>query len=237
MRRPLLHILFFLLLVGSTPISTIHAAACGSLPEGCPVGYSCVTRDGSPSCVLNESGGASSGFVPLAPSSDSKLETLYSSEGTLAQFFNRIFTLALTIGGILAVFRIAWAGYLYMTTDLWSSKERAKETLRETVLGLLLLIAVYVILKQINPNILNLDVLQKIEDNPAPKTSAQLQQEHLGDTTTNPTEYMPSLSFIPLVGYYCFPKELSGGSGFSCVTNETTCQQLATSEGKACTKY
>ena len=45
-----------------------------------------------------------------------------------------------------------------MTTDLWSSKERAREVLRETILGLLLLLAVYIILRQINPEILNVNL-------------------------------------------------------------------------------
>ncbi|RJR12875.1 hypothetical protein C4585_02850 [Candidatus Parcubacteria bacterium] len=110
------------------------------------------------------------GFCPLADVEGSDLETLYGTgDGNLVQFLNRLFGLALAVGGILAVFRIAWGGYLYMTTDLWSSKERAKETLRDTVLGLLLLIAVYTILNQINPGLLNLNVLETLEKNPAPK--------------------------------------------------------------------
>ena len=109
------------------------------------------------------------GFCPLACVEGSRLEGVYSNtDGDLTQFITRIFSLALTLGGILAIFRIAWAGYLYMTTDLWSSKERAKETLRETVLGLLLLIAVWVILHQINPDILKLNILDTLKENPAP---------------------------------------------------------------------
>lgn len=106
------------------------------------------------------------GFCPLACVQGSKLAVLYENDDSLANFFSNVFRLALTVGGVLAVFRIAWAGYLYMITDLWSSKERARETLRETVLGLLLLIAVYVILNQINPDILRLDILDAFKEYP-----------------------------------------------------------------------
>jgi len=181
------------------------------------------------------------GFCPLADVKGTKLATLYSDTGgSLSIFIGRLFGFALSIGAILAILRIAWGGYLYMTTDLWSSKERAREVLRETILGLLLLLAVYIILYQINPAILNLDL--NITPAPAPldaglQASLQLQEQHVGDVTTNPQEYMPSLSSTPLTGYYCFPKQLSGGNGYSCVTNATNCNQLAQAEGKTCTLY
>ena len=106
------------------------------------------------------------GFCPLADVEGSRLEGLYSGpEGDLAVFFGRLFYFALSIGAILAILRIAWGGYLYMTTDLWSSKERAKEVLRETTLGLFLLLAVWLILHQINPKILELNI--KIEALPS----------------------------------------------------------------------
>jgi len=59
-----------------------------------------------------------------------------------------------------------------MTTDLWSSKEHAREVIRETVLGLLLLLAVWVILSQINPDILRLNVLETLKANSIPVSSA-----------------------------------------------------------------
>src|SRR3990167_2363699 len=106
------------------------------------------------------------GFCPLAEVKGTKLATLYSDTGgDLSIFIGRLFGFALSIGAILAVLRIAWGGYLYMTTDLWSSKERAKEVLRETTLGLFLLLAVWLILHQINPKILELNI--KIEALPS----------------------------------------------------------------------
>lgn len=102
------------------------------------------------------------GFCALAPvTNSSKLGQLYGSTD-LVSFVNTLFTAALSIGAILAVLRLAYAGYIYMASDMWSSKSHAKEVIGDVVLGLLLLLSVYLILHQINPHILDLNVLQNI---------------------------------------------------------------------------
>ncbi len=92
----------------------------------------------------------------------SGLEQLYSTTN-LSDFLNGLFKFAITIGAIFAVLRIAYAGYLYMgQSDMWSSKGKAKEILSDVTLGLLLLLSIYLILNQINPQILQLDALKNI---------------------------------------------------------------------------
>lgn len=101
-------------------------------------------------------------FVPLAPTpANSKLGVLYGSSN-LADFLSKLFAAALSIGAILAVLRLGYAGYVYMTSDAWNSKHHAKEVIGDVVLGLLLLLSVYLILWQINPDILRLDFLRNI---------------------------------------------------------------------------
>jgi hypothetical protein len=86
------------------------------------------------------------------------------SNATLASFFNNAFTLALSAGAILAVLRLAYAGWLYMgAADMWGSKQKAKDAIFNAILGLLLLIGIYIILFQINPCLLNLNVLQSFQ--------------------------------------------------------------------------
>ncbi|MBI2610641.1 hypothetical protein HYW60_01755 [Candidatus Kaiserbacteria bacterium] len=97
-------------------------------------------------------------FVPLESFGDSpKLRGAYS-ETELGPFMNRVFVGAIAAGAILAVLRLAWAGFVYMSSDLWTSKDRAKEIIRDTLLGLFLLLAVWLILYQINPDILKLEI-------------------------------------------------------------------------------
>ena len=103
------------------------------------------------------------GFCALATARlSSKLGQLYGTT-SLAGFLNGLFTAAISVGAILAVLRIAYAGYEYMTSDAWGNKARAKEIIGDVVLGLLLLLGTYLILDQINPNLLNLDMLQGLK--------------------------------------------------------------------------
>jgi len=112
-------------------------------------------------------------FVPLSTngagisSGGFSLSTVFGSSGStgsLADFFNAIFSTAITIGAILAVLRLGYAGWLYMgAADMWGNKQEAKEVIRDAVIGLLLLLGIYIILYQINPNLLNLNILQSLQ--------------------------------------------------------------------------
>ncbi|OGG45009.1 hypothetical protein A2673_02880 [Candidatus Kaiserbacteria bacterium RIFCSPHIGHO2_01_FULL_50_13] len=90
------------------------------------------------------------------------LSQIVNPNQDLATFINNAFKIAISVGAILAVMRIAWAGYLYIASDLWPSKQKGREILQDVALGLLLLIAVYIILYQINPDILNLDAIRSL---------------------------------------------------------------------------
>lgn len=108
------------------------------------------------------------GFVPLAETpAGSKLGQLYTSTD-FSNFINGLFKFAIALGAIAAVLRIAYAGYLYMgQSDMWSQKGVAKGIIQNVTLGLLLLLAIYLILYQINPDILTLKALRNITPLPA----------------------------------------------------------------------
>lgn len=90
------------------------------------------------------------------------LSRLFNPDLTLVQFFNTLFKTAIVVGAMLAVLRLGYAGFKYMTTDIVNQKQSAREIINQTVLGLLLLLAVWLILNQINPDILNLDALRTV---------------------------------------------------------------------------
>ena len=102
---------------------------------------------------------AQGGFVPLTKdaSFDKIFKTTSGSGTNLTDFVNGAFRAALSLGAILAVLRIAWAGYQYMTSDAWGEKSHAKEILGDVVIGMLLLLSIWLILTQINPQLLKLE--------------------------------------------------------------------------------
>jgi hypothetical protein len=117
------------------------------------------------------SGGA---FVPLSDANFQEIFDVNTSGGggDIASFINGAFKAALSVGAILAVLRIAYAGYLYMGTDMWHTKSHAKEILGDVVLGLLLLLGIYLILWQINPDLLRLDILRNVRGEQSTSRSA-----------------------------------------------------------------
>ena len=118
----------------------------------------------------------------------SQFSTIFSST-SLSDYINAIFKVALSVGAILAVLRIAYGGYMYMgSADMWGNMKAAREIIGDAIIGLLLLFAIYLILYQINPNLLNLNVLNDIQ--PAPASSAS----QAGGGTTNGAQSSPGSS-------------------------------------------
>lgn len=96
---------------------------------------------------------SSAQYDPLAEG----LERLYDGSGTLGDFFNGLFEIALAIGSTLAVLIIAISGLQYMTTEAATDKTQSKERMQQAVLGLLMLLSVWLFFAEINPDILNLN--------------------------------------------------------------------------------
>ncbi len=78
--------------------------------------------------------------------------------GDLSELFNALFNLAVLVGSIIAVILIAAAGIEYMTSDAAGKKGDAKNRIRNALVGLLLLLATYIIFEQINPSINDMEL-------------------------------------------------------------------------------
>jgi hypothetical protein len=79
---------------------------------------------------------------------------------SLISYLNAIFTVTISLAATFAVLRIVIAGFQYMMTDAWGSKEEALGTIWAVVTGLIVLLLSVVVLKTINPDLLNLDILR-----------------------------------------------------------------------------
>ncbi len=102
-------------------------------------------------------------FVPIVESTkNSPLLTRAFASESLPQLLNAAFKTAIALGALVAVLRIAYAGYTLMMSDIVSQRTSAKDIIKDAVIGLVLLLAVWLILNTINPQILNLDLLQSL---------------------------------------------------------------------------
>ena len=68
-----------------------------------------------------------------------------------------IIQIIIGLAGLLAVIMIVVGGVQYMTTDAFAGKSDARTTITKALLGLILALGSYLILKTINPNLLQLE--------------------------------------------------------------------------------
>ena len=91
----------------------------------------------------------------LAPLLDLKeLET----DNILKEYVPFVFKLAVGIAAVFAVLMIVLGGIQYMSTDALQGKEDGKKRVTNAIKGLILVIAAWLILYTINPNLLKFDL-------------------------------------------------------------------------------
>lgn len=123
----------------------------------------------------------------------------------LSGFINGIFKIAIIVGAMLAVLRLVYAGFLYMGTDIFDKKGAAKEAIQNALIGLLLLVTTYILLNQINPDILNLNITQNLKAPSAANDPAAPAAANTSSTAADTTA--PNITTNPVTGesMYCFP--------------------------------
>lgn len=139
-------------------------------------------------------------FAPLVADTGNRfLQDAYSN-ASLSGFIQSAFRLAIVFAAILAVMRITYAGFLYMTSDIADNKNKAKTTITNALLGLLLLLSLVIILGQINPNILNLDI--NLESVQQPSSTQQNNSSQPTNTASDPFDVnrnpSPNTNVVPV---------------------------------------
>lgn len=94
-------------------------------------------------------------FSGFATALGNKFNQLQDAD-SLGAFINAIIALGIGAGGVLAVVMIMYEGFLYMKSDNVTTKGTARSRIVNTVIGFLLLLSIYTILRTINPQLLNL---------------------------------------------------------------------------------
>lgn len=82
-----------------------------------------------------------------------------SATNSLGTYINGLYKLAVAAASVLAVLMIIIGGFNYVSTDAINNKEEGKETIKSALGGLLLVLASWVILYTINPQLTNLNII------------------------------------------------------------------------------
>lgn len=82
--------------------------------------------------------------------------------GGLAQIFNILYVIIVVVGSIFAVIKIALAGVKYMLSDVVTDKSSARKDILGALLGLMIILATYVVLTTIYPGLVDFNILVSI---------------------------------------------------------------------------
>ena len=95
-------------------------------------------------------------------------------------YLNQMFRLAIGMAAIFAVFFMVVGGIEYMSTDAWTGKKEGMKKIQNAFWGLVLVLASWLILNTINPDILKL----KLDIEPATVKIDQAKQNSIIKNTT-----------------------------------------------------
>lgn len=117
------------------------------------------------------------GYNLLSPLPNTGGQTSTSDFGG---YLNQMFRLAIGLAAIFAVFFMVVGGIEYMSTDAWTGKKDGMKKIQNAFWGLVLVLASWLILNTINPDILKL----KLDIKPATVKIDQAKQNSIIKNTT-----------------------------------------------------
>lgn len=99
-------------------------------------------------------------YILLAPIPLQGPESGVTTVTTAKDYIPGLIKLAIALAGVLAVLRIMWGGFQYISTDAISGKSEAKGIISNALWGLLLAMTAWLILYTLNPKLveINLDI-------------------------------------------------------------------------------
>lgn len=96
--------------------------------------------------------------LPIKDSAGQDFTMYDPATNNAASYINIIIKVFISIIGVLGVIMIILGGVQYMSTDAISKKEGGKEMITNSIFGLLLALASWLILNTINPNLTNINI-------------------------------------------------------------------------------
>ncbi len=82
-----------------------------------------------------------------------------TDSSNFGQYINALYSLSISIAALMAVIKIIIAGVKYMLSDVVTSKTEAINDIRSSVIGLIIVISAVLILTEINPKLVETEVI------------------------------------------------------------------------------
>lgn len=133
---------------------------------------------------VNSGGGAEASIKRLLCAPTNTSDTGYNAaSGDLYLCINKLYRFAIAFSSVFAVFMIVIAGYLYMASDgNEESVTKAKEILVSTITAMVILAIAFLLLEQINPELVKFKTIQPTFVSPSASTGAGRNPSYGGGT-------------------------------------------------------
>jgi len=123
--------------------------------------------------------------LPLPPG-------VQTGQANFSTLLSSLFTITITVGGLIAVGMLVWYGITYMLSEAVNMKASARRHIEGVFWGLMLLLGSWLILNTINPQLLNLSIFAPLGGD-TQTTGAQTTQQN-APTSGNSASYNDALN-------------------------------------------
>lgn len=138
-----------------------------------------------------------------------------SGENILGTYVPAIFKIAIGLSAVFAVLMIVIGGFQYISSDAVMKKSEGKERIKNAVLGLVLVISAWLILNEINPNLLNINL--NIEPITTKSIAGTLSKEGVKMTATQITDSNSVRTSLETEGVLTYAGPCTAGQTSGCV--------------------
>lgn len=128
---------------------TIHVEAPPTTPPAQPGGSRSSSSGGGSAQPLN----GNLGYVPLEPIGFDLSGIQNTNQNAFGEWLSFLLKIAISVGGLVAVVMLVFGGVVYMVSEVVDKKHEALERIQASFLGLFILIASWLILNTINPQL------------------------------------------------------------------------------------
>ncbi len=133
--------------------------------------------------VVSAAGGTYTLLEPLPAISKDNATATMPPKIDLDTYIQDTLNLIIALSAIAAVFMIVYGGLIYMTAESFGKKNDGLEKLQNAVIGLLMVLSTYLILRTVNPKLVDIAVIPKLEG--LATTSLQSLAEQLQEQTAD----------------------------------------------------
>lgn len=210
---------------------TVFTCPTGTVPAStgsreCRAGNTAISPVGESWAGSQPNGNGNLGYVPLEPilgiNSSAFLQALYEGKNVFGDLLNILLQVVISLGALIAVGALVYGGVAYMISGVSETHSEAKHRIEAAFWGLLILLASWLILNTINPQLLQItNIFRATPNTPTTNTNTGTNNSPAAQTPQTATQLQTQINecaakSTPTENCALEPDPVSGQSFCSC---------------------